>query len=169
MLLSYIYSTALRRHRPLCHSAFIILGILLILGVLKSHVGTFFPLFFPENGFISTECCVHCSALATSLFWKKRAQRCSVKWTLPSNFKPLKNSLQSKLFTFSLNGKPFCPVYSKMRCRENKKWKPGSKAEKKYKNAHWNIILHKRPKAVDYFSERSLILNPMSFLFIWLL
>lgn len=64
MLLCYVYSAGLKRHRLLCNSAFIILGILLILGVLKSHVGTFFPPFFPEKGFISAECCVDHSALA---------------------------------------------------------------------------------------------------------
>lgn len=128
-----------------------------------SHVGTLLaPFFFPANPFISTECCVHHSTLATSFFWK-RAQSCSVMRILPSNLKPLQNSIWSKLFRFSLNGKAFCPVYSKMRCKENKKQKPSNKTEKN-KSDHWDVILHKKTINVDYFSERSLILNQELFL-----
>lgn len=58
------------------------------------------------------------------------------------------------MLTFFLNGKTFGPVYNKMWCREYKKLKPGSKAEKMYRNASQGAVLHMKPKTVYYFYRK---------------
>lgn len=80
---------------------------------------------------------------------------------MPSNFKHLQNSLQSKLFAFSLNSKAFCPVFRIVKCRENKKGKPGSKAENKSRKKNLIGTLY-YTRSQNLWITFCLVLNQMS-------